>query len=96
MYDDKLDGLIDEKMYLEKVRDTKARQSEIVDQMAFHEKANENFYVTAYMGMNLAARNREIFESSDVEEKRQPLNLIFLKLEICQKKKVCIRFLIVY
>lgn len=29
MYDDKLDGLIDEKMYLDKVKDYKARQAEI-------------------------------------------------------------------
>ena len=47
MYDDKLDGLIDEKMYLEKVRDYKTRQAEIIEQMARHEKADHNFYVTA-------------------------------------------------
>lgn len=77
MYDDKLDGLIDERMYLDKVRDYKARQAEIIDQMARHEKADHNFYVTANMVMNLAARAREIFEGSEVEEKRQLLNFVF-------------------
>ncbi|WP_042279796.1 hypothetical protein [Candidatus Protochlamydia sp. R18] len=34
MYDDKLDGLIDEKMYFDKVKDYKTRQAEIIEQMA--------------------------------------------------------------
>jgi DNA invertase Pin-like site-specific DNA recombinase len=85
MYDDKLDGLIDEKMYLEKVRDYKTRQTEIVEQMARHEKADENFYITANMVMNLAARAREIFESSEVDEKRQLLNLVFQNLKLDAK-----------
>lgn len=33
MYDDKLDGLIDEKMYLDTVKDYKARQVEITEQV---------------------------------------------------------------
>jgi site-specific DNA recombinase len=65
MYDDKLDGLIDEKMYLDKVKDYKARQAEIVAQMARHEKADHNFYVTANMVMNLATRAREIFITAE-------------------------------
>ena len=82
MYDDKLDGLIDEKMYLDKVRDCKVRQAEIIEEMARHEKADHNFYVTANMVMNLAARAREIFDSSEVDEKRQLLNLVFQNLKL--------------
>jgi site-specific DNA recombinase len=82
MYDDKLYGLIDEKMYLDKVRDCKARQGEIIEQMARHEKADHNFYVTANMVMNLAARAKEIFESSEVDEKRQLLNFVFQNLKL--------------
>jgi site-specific DNA recombinase len=82
MYDDKLDGLIDEKMYLDKVKDYKTRQAEIIDQMARHEKADHNFYVTANMVMNLSARAREIFESSEVDEKRQLLNFVFQNLKL--------------
>ena len=32
--------------------------------------------------MNLAARTREIFESSEVSEKRQLLNLVFQNLQL--------------
>lgn len=85
MYDDKLDGLIDEKMYLDKVKEYKARQVEITEQMTQHEKADQNFYVTANMVMNLAARAREIFESSEVDEKRQLLNLVFHNLKLDRK-----------
>ncbi len=82
IYDDKLDGLIDEKMYLEKVREYKARQMEIIEEMKRHEKADQCFYVTANMVLNLAARAREIFESSEVDEKRQLLNLVFQNLKL--------------
>jgi len=37
--------------------------------MKNHEKADQNFYITANMMLNLAARAREIFESSEVGEK---------------------------
>jgi site-specific DNA recombinase len=82
MYDDKLDGLIDEVMYLEKVKEYKTRQSEIVDEMKRHEVANQNFHITANMVLKLAAKARELFESSEVDEKRQLLNLVFQNLEL--------------
>lgn len=37
--------------------------------MGRHEKADQNFYITANLVMNLAARTREIFESSEADEK---------------------------
>ncbi len=82
IYDDKLDGLIDERMYLERVATYKARQTEIVDQMGRHEKADQNFYITANLVMNLASRAREIFESSETDEKRQLLDLMFQNLQL--------------
>jgi site-specific DNA recombinase len=69
-------------MYLDKVKDYKARQVEITEQMTRHEKADQNFYVTANMVMNLAARAKEIFESSEVDEKRQLLNFVFQNLKL--------------
>lgn len=50
--------------------------------MANHEKADQNFYITANMVMNLAARAKEIFESSEVDEKRQLLNFVFQNLKL--------------
>jgi len=63
-------GLITEKMYLERIATYKSRQTEIVEQMGRHEKADRNFYITANLVMNLTARSREIFESSEADEKR--------------------------
>jgi site-specific DNA recombinase len=88
MYDDKLDGLIDEAMYLDKVRVYKARQAEILEEMGRHHDADENFYVTANMVMNLAARSKEIFLSSEVAEKRQFLNLMFQNLKLDDQKNL--------
>jgi hypothetical protein len=38
--------------------------------------------------MNLAARSREIFLSSEVAEKRQILNLVFQNLKLGDQKKL--------
>ncbi len=69
-------------MYLERVSTYKARQAEILQQMDRHEKADKNFYITANLVMNLALRAREIFESSEVGEKHELLNLVFQNLEL--------------
>lgn len=82
IYDDKLDGLIDEVMYLEKVKEYKTRQSKIVDEMKRHEVADQNFHITASMVLKLAAKARELFESSEVDEKRQLLSLVFQNLKL--------------
>lgn len=86
IYDDKLDGVIDEQLYLEKVKEYKSRQMTIVEEMKRHETADQSFYVTANMVMNLASRAREIFESSEVGEKRQLLNFVFQNLKLEDKK----------
>ena len=85
IYEDKLDNVIDEQMYLEKTREYKGRQSEIIQQMQRHENADQNFHVTANMVLKLAARARELFESSEVNEKRQLLNFVFQNLKLDKK-----------
>lgn len=42
MYDDKLHGLVDEGMYLDKVKDYKARQTEIIDHIIPFSKGGSN------------------------------------------------------
>jgi len=53
---------------------------------AIHEEKIE--YVTANMVMNLAARSKEIFLSSEVAEKRQILNLVFQNLKLDNQKNL--------
>ena len=50
--------------------------------MGLHEKADQNFYIQANLVMNLAARARGIFESSEADEKRQLLDLVFQNLQL--------------
>ncbi len=66
-------------MYLEKVKECKTSQSEIVDEMKRHEVADQNFYITANLVLKVAAKARELFESSEVDEKRQLLNLVLMR-----------------
>ena len=70
MYDDKLDSLIDETLFRQKLEDYKKRQVELRDHLARHETADLQFHVTANQMMQLAKRAWDIFESSEVEEKR--------------------------
>ena len=44
--------------------------------MEDHIKTDENFYITAPKILNLANRALEIFESSEVKEKRTLINLL--------------------
>jgi site-specific DNA recombinase len=82
IYDDKLDGLIDETVYLEKLKEFKNRQMEILEEMKRYEVADENFHITANLVLKLASRARELFESSEIDEKRQLLNLMFQNLQL--------------
>lgn len=50
-------------------------------QMRRHEKADQNFYITTNTVMNLAGSAKEIFESSEVDEKSQLLNLVLRNLK---------------
>ena len=80
MYDDKLDGVIDDELYQQKFKEMKAKQQDIMSKMQKHVKADEAFYITATTVLNLASRARELFESSEVDEKRQLLNFVFQNL----------------
>lgn len=86
MYDDRYDGKIDEIFFEKKLQEYKAREREIVQEMERHVNADESFHNTANMVLSLARRSREIFESSEVEEKRQLLNFVFQNLELRDKK----------
>jgi hypothetical protein len=70
------------------VENEKARQAEILEEMGRHQTADETFYITANTVMNLAARSREIFLSSEVAEKRQILNLAFQNLQLDDQKNL--------
>ena len=86
MYDDRYDCKIDETFFQKKLKEYKDREFAILQEMEGHAKGDESFHVTANMVLSLARRARQIFESSEVEEKRQLLNFVFQNLELKDKK----------
>jgi len=63
-------------MYDRKVKEYKEKQQGLLIQMEEHSKADEAFYLTASKVLSLASRALEIFESSEVSEKRALLNFL--------------------
>lgn len=54
--------------------------------MEEHTNADENFSLSATQLLSLAQRAADIFESSEVEEKRQLINFVFQNLTTNKKK----------
>lgn len=54
----------------------KEKQYDINLQIEDHTKADENYYITASTVLNLAKRAKELFESSEIPEKRAILNYL--------------------
>lgn len=80
------DGSITKDMFNKKLKEYKEKQIEIEAETARYTNADENFYLTANMTLNLAKRAYEIFESSEIFEKRQLLNFLLQNLELRGKK----------
>ena len=87
MFDLRLDdSSITKEMFNKKLKEYKERQAEINEELQRYTDADENYYITANMTLNLAKRAYEIFESSEVTEKRQLLNFLLQNLKLRGKK----------
>ena len=75
-------------MFNKKLKEYKEKQAELEAKMRQYTDANENFYLTANMVLNLAKRAYEIFQSSEVAEKRQFLNFLLQNLKLQGKNLV--------
>ncbi len=73
-------------MFNKKLKEYKEKQAEIRDDMARYDQADERFYLTANMVLNLAQKAEKIFESSEIPEKRQLLNFLLQNLKLQDKK----------
>lgn len=85
MYDDKLDGRITTEYYDKKLKEYKEKQYHIELQLKKFANANKSYYIVANTILSLAKRAREIFESSEPEEKRQLLKFVFQNFELNAK-----------
>ena len=72
-------------MYDNLLREYKSKQAEILEQMKDHSDADEQFYISANAVLNLAKRAKEIFMSSEVEEKRQLLGFLLSNCVLNEK-----------
>ena len=63
-------------MYDNKLKEYKEKQQGLFIQMEKHSRADEDFYLTAPRVLDLASRALEIFESSEVNEKRALLDFL--------------------
>lgn len=86
LYDDHYDGNIVAKFFNKKLKEYKDREQEISKEMERYAIKDTNAHVTANTVLSLASRARDIFESSEVDEKRQLLNFVFQNLELKEKK----------
>ena len=72
--------------YDKKVNEYKLEQNEILGQMQAHSDADKDFYLTANKVFSLAQRAAEIFDSSEVHEKRQLLSFVVQNCRLSGQK----------
>lgn len=73
-------------IYDKKLNEYKEKQYDINLRLEEYTRADENFHIVASMVFSLANRALEIFESSEVNEKRQLLSLILQNCRLQDKK----------
>jgi len=87
MFDLRLDdSSITKDMFNKKLKEYKEKQSELNEKIQKYTDADENYYIIANTVLNLAKRAYEIFQSSEVLEKRQLLNFLLQNLELKGRK----------
>jgi site-specific DNA recombinase len=86
MYDDKLEGRITTDMYDKKVKELNIRKQELERKIQKLQTGNDYCRITAKHLLSITKRLQNIFESSEVDEKRQILNLVFQNFSLQSKK----------
>lgn len=86
MIDEHLDGNIDASIYQQKLQEYKKRQKEITREMEAHIDADETCLLTIKTVVDLARQAKKIYSSSNLDEKRELLNLVFSNLKLREKR----------
>lgn len=76
------EGSITQEIYNRKLSELKQKQADLEERMRLHMDNSETFNITLAYLIGLASRAYELFESSEVDEKRQLLGLVFSNLEV--------------
>jgi site-specific DNA recombinase len=80
LLDLRLDKSITQDEYDKKARELKERQNEIALRIEQHQNGEGNFRTTLESLVSLASRAADIFERSNIEQKRQLIALVFSNL----------------
>lgn len=86
MYQDRLVGRITPDNYDKFVIKEKEKQDDLTAQLKDHLKADKDFLISVSRIMELANRAPELYQSSEVEEKRQLVNFLLSNLRLKGKK----------
>lgn len=86
LYLDRLKGRITESEHDRFYQSFREQLAEIDTRLAMLQEAEDNYYVTAKYLLELANKAYELFESSEVEERRQLIKLVLQNLELEGKK----------
>jgi hypothetical protein len=73
---------ITEEFYLRKINKYSAKQKSILREIDRHDTADYDYHLTINRVLSYAQRAREIFDSSEVKEKRQLLNFLLQNCEL--------------
>lgn len=88
LLDLRIDDSITQDIYDKKHKEIKERQHRITIQMEEYTQADEAYHITANTVFSLANRAKEIFESSEPNEKRQLLNFLLQNCRLSGKSLV--------
>ena len=76
MYDDKLDGVIDEAFFRRKADECRAEQTKLSDEIERHRQANQNYIGDGARLLDLANKAADLFERQPALEKRKLLRFV--------------------
>ena len=78
MYDDKLDGMIDEAFFRRKADECRAGQAKLTDEIERHQQANQNYIEDGTRLLDLANKAADLFEKQPAPEKRKLLRFVLI------------------
>lgn len=82
MYEDKLDGSITPSFYEEKRKEYRGKQKGLQTKMAKLHVADEEYYLNSEYLLKIASHAKELFESSEAQEKRLLLKMTLQNLRL--------------
>lgn len=86
LYLDKLKGSITDSVYDKFFNHLQEQQADVDTRLSALQNAQDNYYITANYILELSKRAYKLFLSSEMQERRQLLNLVFQNLTIDGKK----------